>query len=192
MFHSRRRFFLKQANIHNMTKTWAYQWDAVFANWSRPYQGGEYFLLSWSKLTCTVVHGSDAMYLFSPLSPALGQTPADLSAAQAMMSYFVNFAVFGDPNGPTKKQKEQQQQKATRRNNDGTPCVTVPDIGFNTYGAKDMTGTFWPAYGSNKTIDMVQFRPGNVSVIQDNFRANQMAVFDRIEVSAGLLFKRDD
>ncbi|WOO78017.1 Lipase 2 [Vanrija pseudolonga] len=165
-FQSRRRAFLRTANTVGWSKTWSYLFNA-------PTPGDAPIL--------GVSHGTDVFFWFGYVSPQAaslsnsnstgllpsGFSSADVALSQNMMSYVINFAYDLDPNGkaPAKRKRTNQKCKPT---GGGTG---PPAPGSNS------SLPFWPqhTYPSNKNSH--EFVSGNIKVIQDDYREQQMDVF---------------
>lgn len=72
-FQSRRRWFLRQANTHNFTKTWTYEWDST---------------LPGQKVYLGAAHGNDVRYSFGNATAAGNYTAGQVDLGQAMMNYW--------------------------------------------------------------------------------------------------------
>ncbi|ODN79381.1 hypothetical protein L202_03383 [Cryptococcus amylolentus CBS 6039] len=91
-FQSQRRYFLRQANAHGNTQTWTFHFEQLTPGWP------EYLGIS---------HSTEIPYVYGAARPDMGQqgfsftyTEADHRLSDAMMNYWINFANYGNPNGP--------------------------------------------------------------------------------------------
>ncbi|TYJ58286.1 hypothetical protein B9479_000829 [Cryptococcus floricola] len=89
-FQAPRRHFLREANKHGNTATWTYQFEQSTPG-SAAQRG--------------VWHASEIPYVYGLARPGTGQsaeyTDVDGALSDAMMEYWINFAHYSDPNGPS-------------------------------------------------------------------------------------------
>jgi len=166
-FQSRRRFFLRKANDMDDIKTWTFEW------WGRtttnpPEIGSEttkavhrsYILIS------SVAHSSDLPYLFGRATAANNYTATQTEAAKGLMNYWINFAYYLDPNG-------RKRHKGDRDHKDGSDLAT-----------------YWPPHRYPDNKNQIRMAVGNFSVVQDDYREDQMKVWELPGMDKALHYKR--
>ncbi|WVF69607.1 hypothetical protein IAT40_004385 [Kwoniella sp. CBS 6097] len=92
-FQATRRHFLAQANVHGLSQTWTYQFEQPTPDYP-PYLG--------------VFHASEIPFVFGAARPEIGfpsismnYTAQDAQLSDTMINYWLNFAYFTNPNGPS-------------------------------------------------------------------------------------------
>ncbi|OCF45772.1 hypothetical protein I317_00260 [Kwoniella heveanensis CBS 569] len=92
-FQATRRHFLSQANQHGISQTWTYQFEQPTPG-VPGYRG--------------VFHGSEIPFVFGAARPGIGfpgistnYTVEDGQLSDAMINYWLNFAYYNNPNGPS-------------------------------------------------------------------------------------------
>lgn len=94
----------------------------------------------------------------------------------------INFAYYLNPNG------QLARPDAVQANNNGTAGNTTTTT--TTTGSSNSTRPFWPSHAFPGNHNSLRLDPANVTVIQDTFREDQMAMFDVPSVASTLFFKR--
>ncbi|WVQ98239.1 hypothetical protein IAU59_005362 [Kwoniella sp. CBS 9459] len=92
-FQAPRRHFLSQANGHGLSQTWTYQFEQPTPDY--PANLG-------------VFHASEIPFVFGAARPGIGfpgistnYTAADAQLSDTMINYWLNFAYYTNPNGPS-------------------------------------------------------------------------------------------
>lgn len=83
----------------------------------------------------------------------------------------INFAHYLNPNG------QLARPDIFEANNNGTATNVT-------------TSPFWPPHAFPENHNSLRLDPANLTVIQDTFREDQMAIFDVPSVADALFFKR--
>ncbi|EIW71103.1 hypothetical protein TREMEDRAFT_27125 [Tremella mesenterica DSM 1558] len=85
-FQANRRWFLEQARAHGQSDTWSYLWTEPPAGLAA-YRG--------------VAHSSEVYYVFGFTTPETGYNASQVALASRVEDYWINFAYYTDPNGPS-------------------------------------------------------------------------------------------
>ncbi|WVQ75790.1 hypothetical protein IAR50_005423 [Cryptococcus sp. DSM 104548] len=131
-FQSQRRYYLRQANAHGNAQTWTFQFEQPTPDWP------EYLGIS---------HSTEIPFVYGAARPGVGQqgfsnsyTEADARLSDEMLNYWINFANYGNPNGPDD---------------------TIANTSSN--------AIYWPAHDLD-TKQILRLKADDIAVFQDDFR----------------------
>jgi carboxylesterase type B len=117
-------------------------------------------------LTFPVAHSSDLPYLFGRASVANNWTQAEEDAAHRMLTYWINFAHDLDPNGKSGKHGHKGDKN------------------------KDNKAPYWPAHTYPANKNMLRMHVERFEVVQDDYREDQMKVWDVPGMAEALHYRR--
>ncbi|WOO78302.1 putative secreted lipase [Vanrija pseudolonga] len=106
-------------------------------------------------------HADDVSYMFGQVNVTANYTAEEVEVSEAIMNYWINFAYYLDPNG----------KDSRRRSNtfEPPPGVDHPNT--------TAVFPFWPVHSFPKNKDTLLFSPGNITIIQDDYREEQIDTF---------------
>ncbi|OCF30387.1 hypothetical protein I316_07955 [Kwoniella heveanensis BCC8398] len=148
-FQAPRRNFIRQANAHGLADIWTYSFEQISPD--RPAYLG-------------VSHATDVPYFFGEARPGVGSehyqqynyTEGDRVLSNEMMSYWINFIHYTDPNG----RSDTPDHSTTHSDHHHRP--KLPE---------------WPQYNSPAQHNMLKLNTRAIEVIQDTYREDGMNVF---------------
>lgn len=115
-----------------------------------------------------------------------------------MMNYWINFAYYLDPNGDMSHNPHVHTTNTTvtyGKGNWKNPAVHEKkgrDGKKNSRHEKHaVERTVWRPHAFPENKNAMLFAPGNLTVIQDDYREQQMQVFDGPEMAKDLNYRRD-
>ncbi|KAL1407841.1 hypothetical protein Q8F55_007277 [Vanrija albida] len=185
-FVSKRRFFQRAANKQGNSKVWSYEFKSLNPG-SSPANG--------------FVHAADVFYTFGQVNTTANYTTAQVEVSEALMNYWINFAYYLDPNGKSggggkggeggkggkggKGGDGGEDGKDGKDGKDGEDGKSGKTKRFNVFPPPPGVVTpntkaeypYWPAHNYPKNKNQLLFSPGNIGVVQDDYREKQMEVF---------------
>lgn len=110
-----------------------------------------------------------------------------------MMNYWINFAYYLDPNGNMTGNPHVQTTNDTVTYGNGNWATHSVKKRKRVCGKESspVNSTVWLPHGFPENKNSIVFAPGNFSLIQDDFREEQMKVFDGPEMAKDFNFRRD-
>lgn len=118
-----------------------------------------------------------------------------------MMNYWVNFAYYLDPNGDMTDNPRVHTTNTTvtyKKGNWKNPAVRERGRDDKKKGGRTAKGgkhalerTVWRPHGFPENKNAMLFAPGNFTVIQDDYREEQMQVFEGPAMAKDLNYRRD-